>query len=165
MFNNAGIGEQAALLHHTPEQFDRVVRVNQNGVFYGILAAARAMRDLGIAGTIVNTASVLAFSATRGTIGYQASKAAVKIMTQTAALELAPFGIRCVAIAPGGVDTPIIAGYLEMGLEPVMAKMQMRGKLLTPESIATVVVWLCSPAADCVNGSTIMCDDGFASFK
>jgi glucose 1-dehydrogenase len=165
MFNNAGIGEFADLLEHTPEQYDRVIRVNQNGVFYGIVAAGRAMRDLGIAGTIVNTASVLAFSATRGVIGYQASKGAVKMMTQAAALELAPHGIRCIAIAPGGVETPIIANYLEMGLEPVLSKMQMRGKLLQPESIARVVVWLCSPAADCINGSTIMCDDGFASFK
>ena len=165
MFNNAGIGAHAPLLEHTAEQFDRVVKVNQYGVFYGIVAAGRAMRDLGIAGTIVNTASVFAFLAARGVIGYHASKGAVKMMTQAAALELAPFGIRVVAIAPGAVDTPIIQPYKDSGAEKALAASQMRRKILTAAGIAEVVVWLCSPAADVLNGSTIMCDDGAASFK
>lgn len=165
MFNNAGIGAYAPLLEHTAEQFDRVVKVNQYGVFYGTVAAAKAMRDLGIAGTIVNTASVFGFVASRGIIGYHAAKGAVRMLSQAAALELAPFGIRVVAIAPGAVDTPIIQGYKDMGLEHAMATGQMRGKLLTPEQIADVVIWLCSSGADAVNGSTILCDDGFAGFK
>jgi len=165
MFNNAGIGAFAPLLDHTPEQFDRVVKVNQYGVFYGMLAAGRKMRDLKIAGTIVNTASVYGFFATHGIIGYHASKGAVRLMTQAAALELAPFGIRVVAIAPGAVDTPIIQGYKDMGLEAHIARAQMRGKILQPEKIADVVVWLCSKGADVVNGSTVMCDDGSAEFK
>ncbi|MDP9025646.1 MAG: SDR family oxidoreductase [Candidatus Eremiobacteraeota bacterium] len=165
MFNNAGIGAFAPLLDHTPEQFDLVVKINQYGVFYGILAAAKKMRDLGVAGTIVNTASVLGVLASKGAFGYHATKAAVRMMSQTAALELAPYGIRCVAIAPGSVDTPIIDGYREMGLGRVLARGQMRGRILTPEAIAEVVVWLCSAGADAVNGSTIFTDDGFASFK
>jgi NAD(P)-dependent dehydrogenase (short-subunit alcohol dehydrogenase family) len=165
MFNNAGVGENAPLLEHTAAQFDRVVKVNQYGVFYGIVAAGRAMRDLKIAGTIVNTASVFAFVASRGVIGYHASKGAVKMMTQAAALELAPFGIRVVAIAPGAVDTPIVQRYKDLGAEKFLAAAQMRGKILEPGAIAEIVVWLCSPAADAVNGSTIMCDDGAAEFK
>jgi glucose 1-dehydrogenase len=165
MFNNAGIGAYAPLLEHTPEQFDRVIKVNQYGVFHGILAAGRKMRELGIAGTIVNTASVYGFFASHGIIGYHASKGAVRMLTQAAALELAPFGIRVVAIAPGAVDTPIIQGYKDMGLEPHIARAQMRGKILRPEKIADVVVWLCSQGADVVNGSTVMCDDGSAGFK
>lgn len=165
MFNNAGMGAWSPLLEHTPEQFDRVVKINQYGVFYGILAAAKKMRALEIAGTIVNTASVLGVLASKGAFGYHAAKAAVRMMSQTAALELAPYGIRCVAIAPGSVDTPIIDGYRDMGMEKVLARGQMRGKILTPESIAEVVVWLCSAGADAVNGSTIFTDDGFASFK
>lgn len=165
MFNNAGIGEYASLLDHTIEQYHRVIRVNQNGVFYGIVSAARKMRDFRIKGTIVNTTSVFGSLASPGVIGYQASKAAVRMMTQSAALELAPYGIRVVAVAPGTVDTPIIQGYKDFGLEPQMARSQMRGRILTPEQIANVVVWLCSPAADAVNGSVVMADDGFASFK
>ena len=86
-------------------------------------------------------------------------------MTQAAAIELAPFGIRVVAVAPGMVDTPIIAGYKERGLEDSLARGQMRGRLLPPDTIAQTIVWLCSRGANAVNGSTIMCDDGFASFK
>ncbi len=165
MFNNAGIGTYAPLLDHTAADFDRVVKVNQYGVFYGIVAAGRAMRALGTPGTIVNTASVFGTVASRGVIGYHATKAAVRIMTQAAALELAPLGIRVVAIAPGVVDTPIIQGYKDKGLEPALAAAQMRGKLLDPGKIADVVVWLCSEGADAVNGTTIMVDDGFSSFK
>lgn len=165
MFNNAGIGAYAPLLEHTPEQFDRVVKVNQYGVFYGMAAAGRAMRECGIAGTIVNMASVFAFVASRGVIGYHAAKGAVRSMTQAAALELAPYNIRVVAVAPGSVDTPIIQGYKDQGLESTIARAHMRGKILQPAQIAETVVWLCSSGADCVNGSTLMCDDGFAEFK
>jgi NAD(P)-dependent dehydrogenase (short-subunit alcohol dehydrogenase family) len=165
MFNNAGTGEYAPLLEHTIEQYQRVIRVNQDGVFYGIVAAARTMRELGIKGTIVNTSSVFGYLASPGVIGYHASKAAVRMLSQAAALELAPFGIRVVCIAPGTTDTPIIQGYKDFGLEPTMARSQMRGRILKPEQIAEVVVWLCSPGADAINGSVVMADDGFASFK
>ena len=114
MFNNAGTGHYAPLLEHEPKDYERVVRVNQFGVYHGILAAGRKMRDSGVAGTIVNTASVYSFYATPGVFGYHAAKGAVKIMTQAAALELAPFGIRVVAVAPGAVDTPIIQGYKDI---------------------------------------------------
>ena len=123
------------------------------------------MRELGIKGTIVNTSSVFGYLASPGVIGYHASKAAVRMLSQAAALELAPFGIRVVCIAPGTTDTPIIQGYKDFGLEPTMARSQMRGRILKPEQIAEVVVWLCSPGADAINGSVVMADDGFASFK
>jgi NAD(P)-dependent dehydrogenase (short-subunit alcohol dehydrogenase family) len=165
MFNNAGIGALAPLLEHTPEMYDRVVKVNQYGVFYGILAAARKMQELGTAGVIINTASVYAFMASPGVIGYHAAKGAVKMMTQSAALDLARYNIRVVAIAPGGVDTAIIEGYKAAGLGKVLERAQMRRKLLTPEQIANVVAFLASDEADVINGSTVMTDDGNAEFK
>ena len=162
MFNNAGIGVNKPLLDHEPADYDRVVKVNQYGVFYGILAAGRKMKTKGV---IINTASVFAFMASPGVIGYHASKGAVKMMTQAAALELAPYGIRVVAVAPGGTDTPIIQGYKDAGLAEMMANQQMRRKLQTPESIAEIVAFLASDAADAINGSVVMTDDGFAEFK
>ncbi|MFK7603583.1 SDR family NAD(P)-dependent oxidoreductase [Deinococcus sp. SM5_A1] len=165
MFNNAGIGINKPLLEHEPADFDRVVKVNQYGVYYGILAAGRKMRDLKTGGVIINTASVFALLASPGVIGYHASKGAVKMMTQAAALELAPLDIRVVAIAPGGVDTPIIQGYKDAGLGEMMARQQMRGKLQTPEAIAEIVAFLASSEADAINGSMVMTDDGFAEFK
>lgn len=165
MFNNAGTGVFKPLLDHEPEDYDRVVKVNQYGVYYGILAAGRKMRELGTKGVIINTASVFGVLASYGVIGYHAAKGAVKMMTQAAALELAPFNIRVVAIAPGGVDTPIIQGYKDAGLDAVLARGQMRGKLLTPEQIADVVALLASDGADAINGSVVMVDDGYAEFK
>jgi len=165
MFNNAGIGVYKPLLEHEPEYYDRVVKVNQYGVYYGILAAGRKMRDLGVQGVIVNTASVYAFLASPGVIGYHAAKGAVRMMTQAAALELAPHGIRVVAVAPGGVDTPIIQGYKDMGLSDRLARGQMRRRLQRPEEIAAVVSLLASLQANAINGSVVMADDGYAGFK
>lgn len=165
MFNNAGTGHYAPLLEHDPKDYDRVVKVNQYGVYYGILAAGRKMRDLGVRGVIVNTASIYSFLASQGVMGYHAAKGAVKMMTQAAALELAPFGIRVVAVAPGAVDTPIIQGYRDMGLGDVLANAQMRREIIPPEKIASVVALLATEDADAINGSVVMTDDGSAEFK
>lgn len=165
VFNNAGTGHFAPLLQHEPQDYDRVVKVNQYGVYYGILAGARTMVELGTRGVIINTASVFAFLASHGVFGYHAAKGAVVMMTKAAALELAPHGIRVVAVAPGGVDTPIIQGYKDMGLGEAMGRQQMRGALQTPEQIANAVTLLALDEADAINGSVVMTDDGHASFK
>lgn len=165
MFNNAGIGRFNPIAQHSPEDFDDVVKVNQHGVFYRIRAAAQKMQKLGIKGTIINTSSVFGLTASIGVIGYQAAKGAVNMMTQAAANELAAFGIRVVGVAPGGVDTPIIQGYKDAGLERRMAKMHMRGKMQQPEDIANIVAFLASDEAEAINGSIVMADDGFAAFK
>jgi glucose 1-dehydrogenase len=165
MFNNAGIGSTAPLLDTTLEDYHRVVNVNQHGVAYGIMTAGRKMRDLKVKGVIINTASVFGFLASQATFAYQVTKGAVRMMTQNAALELAPYGIRVVGIAPGGVDTPIIQGYKDTGLLNHMKKQQMRKELITPEAIANAVFLLTLEEADAINGSVVMVDDGYASFK
>jgi NAD(P)-dependent dehydrogenase (short-subunit alcohol dehydrogenase family) len=108
---------------------------------------------------------VFSFLGSPGVIGYHAAKGAVKMMTQAAALELAPYNIRVVAVAPGTTDTPIIQGYKDAGLGRHLARQQMRGRLQTPEEIASVVVFLATPAATAINGSVVMADDGYAEFK
>ncbi|TYR80854.1 SDR family oxidoreductase [Priestia megaterium] len=165
IFNNAGIGLHEPLFDHTPEDYDTVVKINQYGVYYGILAAARKMKELNIEGTIINTASVFAFMASYHIIGYNAAKGAVKMMTQSAALDLAPYGIRVVGVAPGSVDTRIIQSYKDAGKTERLARHQMRGKLMQPEQIANVVAFLASEEASGINGTTIMVDDGFTAFK
>ena len=165
MFNNAGIGHGAPLLDHDPADYDRVVKVNQYGVYHGILAAGRKMRDLGTAGVIINVASVYGYLAAPNVVGYQASKAAVRMMTQTAALELAPLNIRVVGIAPGFTDTAIIDRARISGDIRRLARLQMRGKVQTAEEIADVVHFLASDAARAINGSIVMTDDGYAEFK
>lgn len=165
MFNNAGIGNPPqSLLELSLEAYHRTIAVNQHGVFYGIRAAAQAMRDSG--GVIVNTASVYGFVADRRHIPYHASKAAVVMMTKAAALELARYNIRVVAIAPGLIDTGIVTGWkAHPEVWATVQSAQMRRRAGTPEEVANVVTFLASDEASFVNGSVIFVDDGAASFK
>ncbi|WP_431026924.1 SDR family NAD(P)-dependent oxidoreductase [Lysinibacillus sp. LZ02] len=166
MFNNAGVGHYKPLLEHDPaEDFDKILQINTFGVYYGILAAARKMVELGVKGSIINTASVYAYMASEGVFAYHASKGSVVSMTQTAALELAPHGIQVTGIAPGRVKTPILEGYKEIGLWEILPREQMRKTFTEPEEIANVAAFLASEESNAVNGSIIMADDGFTQFK
>ena len=165
MFNNAGIAAGGPLFDWTPEQYERLIAVNQHGVFYGIQAAARVMRDRGRGGVIINTGSVFGQLASRYCVAYLASKAAVEVMTKGAALELAQYGIRVVNVAPGVVETPMADDYRRLGVLDVMAKKHMRGALIQAEAVANVVAFLATDAASAINGTTVFADDGYSSFK
>jgi NAD(P)-dependent dehydrogenase (short-subunit alcohol dehydrogenase family) len=165
MFNNAGIGRITPVLDQNLEDYHSVINVNQHGVAYGIIAAGKKMRELNINGVIINTASVFGFLASPGTFAYHATKGAVIMMTKSAALELAEYGIRVVAIAPGVVDTPIIQGYKDSGVIDSMKAKVMGNKLTQPEQIANTVYLMSLEEASAVNGSVIMADEGYASFK
>ncbi|WP_438433764.1 SDR family NAD(P)-dependent oxidoreductase [Gorillibacterium sp. sgz500922] len=165
MFNNAGIGRVTPVLDQKLSDYHSVINVNQHGVAYGIIAAGRKMRELGIPGVILNTASVFGFLASPGTFAYHASKGAVIMMTKSAALELSPYGIRVVAVAPGAVDTPIIQGYKDKGMIESMKAKVIGNKLTTPEQVADSVYLLSLPEASAINGSVVMADEGYASFK
>ncbi|MGD6819033.1 SDR family NAD(P)-dependent oxidoreductase [Metabacillus sp. 84] len=165
MFNNAGIGMNKPFLDHSPEDYHKVVDVNQHGVFYGMLAAARKMKELGTGGVIINNASVFGFVGTLGIAGYQAAKGAVVMLTKHGALELAPYGIRVVGVGPAAVNTKIVQGYRDAGLLEYMEKQQLTRKLIEPEEIAAIVAFLATDEARSLNGSVVMADDGFSSFK
>lgn len=165
MFNNAGIGRPTPVLDQDLRDYHAVINVNQHGVAHGIIAAGKKMRELGIKGVIINTASVFGFLASPGTFAYHATKGAVIMMTKSAALELAAYGIRVVAVAPGAVDTPIIQGYKDSGLLESMKAKVMGNKLTQPEQVADSVYLLSLPEASAINGSVVMVDEGYASFK
>ncbi|MCL6446354.1 MAG: SDR family oxidoreductase [Alicyclobacillus sp.] len=168
MFNNAGIfGDgQKDLLDMPLEDYHRTVRINQDGVFYGIRAAARAMKEAGRGGVIINTASIYAFIADRRQLPYHATKAAVVGMTRAAALDLAKYNIRVVAIAPSMIDTQLIDRWREdERVWNTIRKAQMRQQFGTPEQVAEVVVFLASDQASFVNGHAFFVDDGAAAFK
>lgn len=165
MVNNAGVAQGAALLDWKPEMVERVTAVNQHGVLYGIQAAARVMGEAGRGGVIINVGSIYGQLATLYCIAYQATKAAVEIMTKVAAHELAPHRIRVVNVAPGVVDTSMIEDYRKAGLAPRMAQKHMRGELVQPEQVARVIALLATDAASAINGTTVFADDGFSAFK
>jgi len=166
MFNNAGIfgAGKHDVIDLPIEDWHQAVRVNQDGVFYGIKAAAGAMKERG--GVIINTASIYAFLADRRQLPYHATKAAVVGMTRAAALDLAAYNIRVVAIAPSMIDTALIDPWrADERVWNTVRKAQMRQQFGTPEQVAQVVAFLASDDASFVNGHEFFVDDGAASFK
>jgi NAD(P)-dependent dehydrogenase (short-subunit alcohol dehydrogenase family) len=163
IFNNAGIGLVKPFLEMEPALYHKVIDVDQHSVYYGMYYAARKMVALGSKGTFVNTASIYGTTAALGSFNYNAAKAAVIMMTRSAALELAPHGIRVVAIAPGFIDTPILGK--DEAMKAALAKQHLHGKLIAPEQVASVVAFLFTDGASAINGSTIPVDDGFQIFK
>lgn len=163
IFNNAGIGLVKPFLEMEPATYHKVIEVDQHSVYYGMYYAARKMVELGARGTFVNTASIYGTMASVGSFNYNAAKAAVIMMTRSAALELAPHNIRVVAVAPGFIDTPILGK--DPALKESLARQHLHGRLIPPEKIASVVAFLFTDEASAINGSTIPVEDGFQIFK
>jgi NAD(P)-dependent dehydrogenase (short-subunit alcohol dehydrogenase family) len=158
LINNAGISLRHSFLDITPEEWQQVVDVNLNGVFYVAQAAARLMLAGG-GGVIVN------MSSTNGLVGYpyyadyNASKAGVIELTRSMALELAP-QVRVVAVCPGYVMTPMQeAEYTPEMLAEVNEKIPM-GRHAKPEEIAALFAFLASDEAAYITGHCYVIDGG-----
>ena len=165
IFNNAGIAGGKPLLDHDPKvDYDPMIRVDQDGVYFGILAAGRQFRDQGHGGVIINTSSVYGEQGAELAFSYSAAKAAVISFTRSAAYELAEHNIRCVAITPGRVSTPIINQFSEE-LRELFASEQLRNKMTEPVEIANVVAFLASDEANVINGTVVSVEDGYSTFK
>ena len=163
IFNNAGIGLVKPFLEMEPASYHKVIEVDQHSVYYGMYYAAKKMVALGSMGTFVNTASIYGTMAAVGSFNYNAAKAAVIMMTRSGALELAPNGIRVVAVAPGFINTPILGN--DTAIKDMLGKQHLHGKLIEPEKVGSVVAFLFTDAASAINGSTIPVEDGFQVFK
>ncbi|WP_119696722.1 SDR family NAD(P)-dependent oxidoreductase [Microbacterium halotolerans] len=165
IFNNAGIAGGKPLLEHDIEaDYHRLIRVDQDGVYYGIVAAGRQMAKQGRGGVIISTSSVYGQDAAELSFTYSAAKAAVISFTRSAAYELAEHGIRAVAITPGRVATPIINQFSEE-LKQTFASEQLRGRLTDPDEIADVVAFLGSDESRVINGTVVNVEDGYSVFK
>lgn len=161
----AGVAPSARILSrrgpHPLDLFETVLRVNLLGTFNVLRLAAEAMAALepdgnGQRGVVVNTASIAAFEAQIGQIAYAASKAGVAGMTVTAARDLAQYGIRVVTIAPGIVDTPMMAGFSDEVRAGLAASVPFPQRLAQPEEFATLVGMIAEH--DYLNGETIRMD-------
>lgn len=163
LVNNAGIGPARPLLEVTEQDFDRVIGVNTRGVYFALQAAARCMAPRRT-GSIVNIASTSGFTASTSPMTlYDLSKGAVRMLTVTAARELAPSGIRVNAVAPGTVDTELTREVASTGrsLEDLIATRIPLGRLGQPSDIAAAVAFLSSDDAAYVTGHTLVVDGGW----
>jgi 3alpha(or 20beta)-hydroxysteroid dehydrogenase len=158
LVNNAGIAHTATIAKHTLTDYERLVAVNQLGVFLGIRSAIAPMTAAG-GGSIVNISSGAGLRATRYMIGYAATKYAVTGMTAAAASELAHFQIRVNSIHPGVIDTPMVAG-ISPEMSAAMIKATPLRRLGAPEEIANVALFLASDESSYMTGAHLTVDGG-----
>ncbi len=152
--NNAGISKDNLLLRMSPEQFEEVIKVNLNSVFYMTKQVIKPMMKAR-SGSIINMSSIIGEMGNAGQSSYAASKAGVIGFTKSVAKELGSRNIRCNAIAPGFVETDMTS-YLKEGegAEKYKAGIPL-GRFATAEDIANVTLFLASDMGSYITGQTI----------
>jgi 3alpha(or 20beta)-hydroxysteroid dehydrogenase len=156
LVNNAGIVHVNPLLEETLESWNALLAVNVTGVLLGMQAAIPAMRTRG-AGSIINIASIFGLAGASGYVAYCASKAAVVMITKTAALEHAGDGIRVNAVCPGGVRTAMNENEAGSGVVPLTPM----GRRADVREISGAVLFLASDDSTFVTGTEIVVDGGY----
>jgi len=166
LVNAAGIIVRADGPGTTDEQWQRIMNVNVNGVFYMSRAAVTVMKEQG-RGAIVNFGSIWGEVGAAGVMAYCASKGAVHQITRAMALDHVKDGIRINAVCPGEVNTPMLTSERSA---PVTAEMMQAladsvpmGRLAAPVEIARVVLFLSSDAASYMTGAMVNVDAGFTA--
>ncbi|QZT59037.1 MULTISPECIES: SDR family NAD(P)-dependent oxidoreductase [Mycolicibacterium] len=155
LVNNAGVLHRASLSEETPAGFEGSWRVNCLGPFLGIQASLPHLREAEGA-AIVNTCSTGAIRPFPDHSAYGSSKWALRGLTQVAAVELAPAGIRVNAVFPGPVETPM----LDPTTQSRLAATALMGRIGTPMEIADAVAFLVSEHATFITGSELTVDGG-----
>jgi NAD(P)-dependent dehydrogenase (short-subunit alcohol dehydrogenase family) len=151
----------AGVEEETLEDWDRLISINQTGVWLGMKVIGRRMRERG-RGSIVNVSSIFgAVGGFGGSIAYHASKGAVRLMSKSAALHWATAGVRVNSIHPGFVETPMIEATKGTPVEDQLIAMTPMGRLARPEEIASVIAFLASDDASYMTGSEVYVDGGW----
>lgn len=168
--NNAGIAQVQALSDVTPEEVDRILKVNVEGVLWGIQAAAKKLRDRKQTGKIINASSIAGHDGFELLGVYSATKFAVRALTQAAAKEFASDGITVNAYCPGIVGTDmwveIDKRFAEITGAEVGATYKKYvegialGRAQTPEDVAAFVSFLAGPDSDYMTGQAPLIDGG-----
>ena len=159
LVNNAGIFHAGGVQDETEQGWNRMVAINQTGVFYGMKAAAPELLKAGNA-AIVNISSLYGLIGSPGAISYHASKAAVRVMGKGAALEFVKQGIRVNTIFPGQIRTPILGDITPEQDAAIKASIPM-GIVGDPMDIAYGSLFLASDEARYVTGAELWIDGGW----
>ncbi|MDH2326186.1 3-hydroxybutyrate dehydrogenase [Cereibacter sp. SYSU M97828] len=173
LVNNAGIQHVAGIEEFPVEKWDAILAINLSSAFHTIAAALPGMRAQGW-GRIVNIASAHGLTASSYKSAYVAAKHGIVGLTKTAALECAGQGITANAICPGYVLTPLVEAQIpdqmkktgkdrETTIREVMLDRQPSKQFATVEQVGGTAVFLCSPAADQITGTTISVDGGWTA--
>jgi 3-oxoacyl-[acyl-carrier protein] reductase len=162
MVNNAGIYQRSTLSDLSLDDWQRTIDVNLTGSFNCVKAVLPGMTKRG-EGSIVNISSMLGFTGTSHGAHYSASKAGIIAFTKSLALELSPLGIRVNAVAPGAIETEIIAYDTPEQRQKRIETTPIR-RVGQPEEIASVVSFLVSDEASYITGETLHVNGGFLMF-
>lgn len=173
LVNNAGIQHVAPIEDFPAEIWDRIIAINMSSAFHTTAAALPGMKARGW-GRVVNIASAHGLTASPFKSAYVTAKHGVVGLTKTTALEVAGMGITANAICPGYVLTPLVEAQIpdqmkvhnmdrETVIREVMLLRQPSRQFATVEQIGGTTVYLCSPAADQVTGTTISVDGGWTA--
>src|SRR5580692_5753092 len=161
MVNNAGIETRSNILETTEAQYEKVLEINLKSAFFGTQLAAKQMIKQGGGGRIINITSIHEDWPMPGNTAYCLAKGGMRMLTRTAAVELAPHKILVVGVGPGAVATPINLSTMN---DPAAFKKLddaiPLGRMAKPEEIAKVVAFLASDAASYITATTIFADGG-----
>ena len=166
LVNNAGILEEGLkpIDRVLDEDLDRIINTNTKGTMYAIREASSRMNEAGTGGSIINVASVAGVMGCGGA-AYVASKAAIVGVTRHTALRFAGTGIRCNAVCPGSIATPMVAGMNPSNMDPDMfgqmgKHSDLRVPICMPEDVANILLFLASDESRAITGQTIVSDFG-----
>jgi len=163
LVNNAGILLNGKLVNQSLDGWNRIVAINQTGVFLGVRAAGRAMIAAGNGGSIINISSVAGLEGIFGTGAYSATKWAVRGLTKVAAKELGGHGIRVNSVHPGFIQTDMVAGAPAMTDPAKRAKAERNipvRRLGEVDDIANMVLFLAGDASGYCTGQEFVVDGG-----
>jgi NAD(P)-dependent dehydrogenase (short-subunit alcohol dehydrogenase family) len=164
LVNGAGVNQPEPFAAVEPETFDRLFAVNVRGAFFASQAAVRRMRAAGSGGTIITISSQMGHVGAADRTVYCATKHAIEGMTKALAVELAPFGIRALSIAPTFVRTEMTATQLDdPEIGPRLLAQIPQGRFGNVDEVADAVVYAASPAAALLTGSSLLLDGGWTA--
>ncbi len=159
MVNNAGVTRFAPFLETTPDMFEEVLNTDFRGSYFCAQAAARKMVEKGIKGTIINITSNHQAGCWPIASVYGPAKAALNKLTKNMALELAPYGIRVVSVAPGYTHVRTVPTEVSEGLQRLYDRIPM-GRFAEPWEIGKACVFLAGEGAGYITGTCLMMDGG-----
>ena len=164
LVNAAGIAIRGSADEISDDDWRDTIAVNLDVPFF--LSRAALPHLIKAAGSVINISSVWGLEAGERAVAYCASKGGLQLLTRAMARDHARDGVRCNAICPGGVDTPMLAGEAEeQGIDvddylAIVAESSPNGRIAAPEDIAALALFLASDAASHITGASIPCDGG-----